>query len=231
MESVTYRESRSRLEAYFDRTAAAAWAKLTSDGPVSRIRMTVRQGREEMRSTLLSWLPADLTDVRILDAGCGTGLLATELARRGARVVAVDHAATLVELARERLPDDVDPTRLDFRVGDMLDPKLGRFDYVVAMDSLIHYRTPDLVEMVRQLVARADHGAVFTFAPRTPLLTVMHAMGWMFPRGDKPPAIEPVGQRRLRRELGRSDLSLSVGRTLRISKGFYISQAMEVSPA
>ncbi len=31
------------------------------------------------------------------------------------------------------------PGTIDFRVGDMLDPALGRFDHVVAMDSLIHY--------------------------------------------------------------------------------------------
>ena len=42
-----------------------------------------------MRATLLDWLPADLTGRRILDAGCGTGALAIEAARRGAHVVAV----------------------------------------------------------------------------------------------------------------------------------------------
>ena len=52
-----------------------------------------------MRDTLLSWLPADLHGRRILDAGCGTGALAVELARRGADVVAVDLAATLLAQA------------------------------------------------------------------------------------------------------------------------------------
>ena len=66
------------LENYFDRTAAAAWAKLTSDAPVGRIRATVRAGRDTMRETLLSWLPQDMRGLRVLDAGCGTGALAME---------------------------------------------------------------------------------------------------------------------------------------------------------
>lgn len=227
MQSLSYQRSRGRLEAYFDRTAAAAWAKLTSDGPVSRIRMTVREGRDQMRRTLLSWLPDDLTGLRVLDAGCGTGMLAIDLARKGANVVAIDLSPTLVGLARERLASDPDAVRIDFRVGDMLDPALGRFDYVVAMDSLIHYQTPDLVEMVRQLSGRAEQGMVFTFAPRTLLLTVMHAMGWMFPRGDRPPAIEPISEGTLRRGID-GTAGIQSQRTHRISKGFYISQAMEV---
>ena len=46
--------ARGELETYFDRTAVEAWARLTSDAPVGRIRATVRAGRDDMRSTLLS---------------------------------------------------------------------------------------------------------------------------------------------------------------------------------
>ncbi|MFC6050870.1 magnesium protoporphyrin IX methyltransferase, partial [Methylobacterium hispanicum] len=37
----TYDARRGELTTYFDRTAADAWARLTSDAPVSRIRATV----------------------------------------------------------------------------------------------------------------------------------------------------------------------------------------------
>ncbi len=109
-----------------------------------------------MRRTLLSWLPEDLHGIRVLDAGCGTGALAVEAAQRGAHVVAIDLSPTLVALARERLPRMVDGGHIDFRVGDMLDPALGRFDYVVAMDSLIHYRPMDTVRVLDGL-ASARH--------------------------------------------------------------------------
>ena len=143
MENSSYQEKRDRLEEYFDRTAADQWAKLTSDAPVSGIRKTVRAGRDRMRETLLSWLPDDLYGRRILDAGCGTGALAVELVKRGAEVVAIDLSPTLVQLARERLPKDLGRGKLEFVSGDMLSTSYGRFDHVVAMDSMIHYEKYD----------------------------------------------------------------------------------------
>ena len=71
-----YLERRGQIEHYFDRTAAKTWERLTSTDPVGRIRATVRAGRDEMRSTLMSWLPTDMTGMKLLDAGCGTGALA-----------------------------------------------------------------------------------------------------------------------------------------------------------
>lgn len=219
----SYVARRAELTTYFDRTAADAWARLTSTAKVSGIRATVRAGRDSMRTTLLSWLPDDLAGARILDAGCGTGALSVEAARRGASVVAVDVSPTLVGLARERTPDGL---AIDFRVGDMLDPALGRFDAVVAMDSLIHYQPEDIAAAVAALSARADH-VIFTVAPRTLPLTAMHAVGRLFPRADRAPAIVPIAPAALRRTLAALP-GARLGRSCRVSAGFYISQAMEV---
>ena len=219
----SYATRRAELETYFDRTAAATWARLTSEAPVSGIRATVRAGRNAMRDTLLSWLPADMTGLRLLDAGCGTGALALEAARRGAHVVAIDISPTLVGLAAER---SAGHPPLDFRVGDMLDPGLGAFDHIVAMDSLIHYRAEDVAPALAGLAARARASVCFTFAPRTALLATMHAVGKLFPRSDRSPAIEPVAPARLAALLeGRG---LDLGRSHRVATGFYISQAQEI---
>ena len=230
MRSGTYQERRGELLTYFDRTAADAWSKLTSDAPVSGIRATVRAGRDRMRATLLSWLPEDLTGRRLLDAGCGTGALAVEAAKRGAEVVAIDLAPTLVDLARERAATESFAGRIEFRSGDMLDPGLGRFDHVVAMDSLIHYRVDDVVRVAGSLVERTDGSIVFTFAPRTPALAAMHVVGRFFPRSDRAPAIEPVAQITLQRRLGDALAPWRLGRSERIVSGFYTSQAQEVLP-
>jgi magnesium-protoporphyrin O-methyltransferase len=224
----TYHTRRGELLEYFDRTAVEAWKRLTSDAPVNRIRATVRAGRDEMRGTLLNWLPHDLRGVRVLDAGCGTGALAVEAARRGARVTAIDLSPTLVDLARERLPHDLGDGHIDFRVGDMLDPALGHFDHVVAMDSLIHYRARDTVRVLAQLAQRTERSLLLTFAPRTAALTVMHAVGRLFPRGDRAPAIEPVGHRTIVRHIGNDLTHWRTARTHRVARGFYISQALEV---
>jgi magnesium-protoporphyrin O-methyltransferase len=229
MDHATYTTRRSEIEHYFDRTAVAAWERLTSDAPVGRIRATVRAGRDRMRATLLSWLPADLSGQRVLDAGCGTGALAIEAARRGAEVVAIDLSPTLVKLARDRLPTSLGAGSIDFRSGDMLDPTLGSFDHVVAMDSIIHYGTEDAVAALSRLAERTSGSINFTFAPRTPLLAAMITVGRLFPRGDRAPWLSPMSEGRLAELRGR-DSTLrhwQAGRSQRVSSGFYTSQALQ----
>jgi magnesium-protoporphyrin O-methyltransferase len=234
MDPISYTERRSKIEDYFDRTAVQAWARLTSDAPVGRIRATVRAGRDRMRATLLGWLPADMIGMRLLDAGCGTGALAVEAARRGAQVLAIDLSPTLVDLARDRQPAELTSEhsvgRIDFRAGDMLDPALGEFDYVVGMDSLIHYQTPDAVRVIAGLAKRTRSGLLFTYAPSNPALIAMRAVGRLFPRKDRAPWIEPVAEATLHRLLA-ADPELQEwqrGRTERIASGFYTSQALEL---
>lgn len=221
--SLSYVQRRGQIETYFDRTALAAWAALTSTAPVGRIRATVRAGRDRMRATLLAWLPADMTGLRLLDAGCGTGALALAAASRGAEVVAIDLSPQLAALAAERAAGHPAASRISFRHGDMLDPGLGRFDYIVLMDSVIHYQADDTLAALRQLAGRADRAVLFTFAPRTRMLAIMHAIGQVFPRGNRSPAIVPQSEARLRD-------AFTISRTARVSSGFYISQAMELLP-
>ena len=237
IQTETYIDRRRQIETYFDRTALEAWKRLTSNAPVGRIRATVRAGRDDMRAGILSWLPADLTGRRLLDAGCGSGALALEAARRGADVVAIDLSPALVELARERTSEEMrkNPAahhtgKIEFHSGDMLDANHGRFDHVVAMDSLIHYRSADTVKMLANLAARTEETIIFTFAPRTPALTLMHAVGRVFPRQDRAPAIEPVDAGMLGQHIAAEPAltGWQTGRTKRVDSGFYISQALEL---
>jgi magnesium-protoporphyrin O-methyltransferase len=184
-----------------------------------------------MRDTLLSWLPADLRGLQVLDAGCGTGALAVEAARRGASVLAIDLSPTLVDLARERQPPMEGEGRIDFRSGDMLDAGLGSFDYVVGMDSLIHYQPADVVRVLSGLAQRTRVAMFFTFAPANPALSTMHVVGKLFPRGDRSPAIIPVAEARLKSLLAEEPQlrGWACRRSQRVSSGFYTSQAMELA--
>lgn len=222
-----YLERRAWLEQYFDRTAAKDWAALTTEVKVSGVRAKVRAGRAQMRGTLASWLPADLSGARVLDAGCGTGQLAGDLAARGAQVVAIDLSPTLTDLARERL-DPALAANVTFLAGDMLDPALGHFDYVVAMDSLIHYRLPDAVVALGRLASRTSVGMVVTFVPRTPLLAAMIAAGRLFPRSDRSPAVEPVAPTAHAEAIRRALPFWRLTRRQRVHGGFYTSEAIEL---
>ena len=216
----TYDATRDRVAGYFDGTATRVWERLTSDAPVSRVRATVRAGRDSMRALMLARLPDDLRGARVLDAGCGTGAATAELAARGAQVVAVDISPRLLEIGADRL----DPRlrdRVEFRAGDMLDPALGRFDAVIAMDSLIYYTESDLRRALSGLAARSGQ-TVFTVAPRTPLLMAMWHAGRLFPRSDRSPTMIPQDWQRLGQGLP------SLGRVGRVARGFYISECLEL---
>jgi magnesium-protoporphyrin O-methyltransferase len=222
-----YDDQREALATYFDSTARQAWIDLTSDAKVSGIRATVRAGREEMRATLLSWLPTDLRRTKVLDAGCGTGAFSIAAACRGAEVTGIDVAAGLVDVARQRTPSFIGHGRIHWLSGDMLDPALGTFAHVVAMDSLIHYQPDDLMVALTELSRRTTRSILFTFAPRTPLLQTMYTIGKAFPKSDRSPAIVPTAEAEIRTRL--ADLSgWSIGRTRRITSGFYTSQALEL---
>lgn len=231
MQSSTYLSRRERLTHYFDHSAAAAWQALTSNAPVSRIRETVRQGRDEMRATLLSWLPADLNGCSLVDAGCGTGALAIEAASRGANVIAIDVAGKLIEVAKNRTPAHL-ADRIDYRVGDMLRDIPLSADFVVAMDSLIHYDADDILMAVERLSACAEKKIVITTAPWTPALALMHFSGRFVPRReDRAPAIAPVRTDALMSDLDTrlAPSGFKSARTQRVSSGFYKSQAIEVT--
>ncbi len=227
--SSSYGATRSRVETYFDRTATDVWARLTSDAPVSGIRATVRAGRDAMRAQLLARLPADLTGARILDAGCGTGALAVELAARGAQVVAADISPALVDIARSRCPADL-ACRIEFCAGDMLDPGLGAFDHAVAMDSLIYYTAADIARILGRMAPRLGASMLLTVAPRTPLLMAMWRLGKLMPRADRAPAMVPHDPAHLSRALREAGVPGTLTPLERIHSGFYISTALEYRP-
>ena len=220
---MSYEATRNRVETYFDTTATRTWERLTSDAPVSGIRATVRAGRDRMRDVLVEQLPADLRGARVLDAGCGTGALAVLLAQRGADVVGVDISPRLIDIAQKRRPDHVAGT-LTFAAGDMLDPALGHFDHIIAMDSLIYYSAADIGRIMDGLAPRVG-SVVFTVAPRTPLLMAMWRLGKLFPRKDRSPVMVPHTAAAIAAKT-RGTL-----RTVqRVTSGFYISQALEFRP-
>ena len=217
-----YAATRDRVEHYFDQSATKVWERLTSDAPVSGVRATVRAGRDKMRALMLAQLPEDLRGARILDAGCGTGAMAVELAQRGAEVVAVDISPALVAIAEKRMPANL-PGQISWVAGDMLDETTGQFDQVLAMDSMIYYSADDIAALLQKAAPRLNGKFVFTIAPRTPALMAMWRVGKMFPRADRSPVMIPQTVAAIAKSLKGAGALTDIAR---IKSGFYISNAL-----
>jgi magnesium-protoporphyrin O-methyltransferase len=106
----------------------------------------------------------------------------------------------------------------------------GRLGAWVADVMLLVFGGAAWVWVLAGLSARTDVSLAFTFAPRTALLSVMHAAGRFFPRGDRAPSIVPVADAALRGLIGRDPglKDFTVGEDCRIASGFYTSHAMEL---
>ncbi|HUY65368.1 MAG TPA: class I SAM-dependent methyltransferase [Acidimicrobiales bacterium] len=76
----------------------------------------------------------------VLDAGCGTGRVARELARRGIGVVGVDRDESMIATARRLAPD------LTWSVGDLTAFDLGRVFEMVLMAGNVLVFTPEGTE-------------------------------------------------------------------------------------
>jgi SAM-dependent methyltransferase len=92
------------------------------------------------------------TGVRsVLDAGCGTGRVARELARRGLDVAGIDLDPAMLATARERAPG------LSWHLGDIATADLGRrFEAIVMAGNVMLFLTPGseaavLANLARQL--------------------------------------------------------------------------------
>jgi SAM-dependent methyltransferase len=79
---------------------------------------------------------AALGPTSVLDAGCGTGRVARELARRGIEVAGVDNDASMIATARQLAPD------LEWHLGDVAVLDLGPTFDVVMMAGNVPLFTP-----------------------------------------------------------------------------------------
>ncbi len=104
---------------------------------------------------------ARLTGARVLDVGCGGGLLAESLARTGADVTAIDLAPSMVETARLHALES--GLKIDYRVESAEQLALayaGKFDVVTCMEMIEHVPDPAGTVAVLGKLVRAG-GDVF----------------------------------------------------------------------
>lgn len=114
---------------------------------------TLGQITDAVEQDLILELVGPPAGLRILDVGCGDGVLALELAGRGAQVTGVDASPRMIAIARKRARRD--GRDVDFKIAkaEALPFASGTFDVVVAITVLcfIEDTAAALREMIRVL--------------------------------------------------------------------------------
>jgi 2-polyprenyl-3-methyl-5-hydroxy-6-metoxy-1,4-benzoquinol methylase len=111
---------------------------------------------------------------RVLDVGCGEGMLARQLRATASEVTAIDLDPTSIQLAREHRRDDA-PTAgapIDYVLGDFLSHPFAAdsFDAIVSVATLHHMDTTTALARMRDLLKPGGTLAVVGLArTRIPL--------------------------------------------------------------
>jgi 2-polyprenyl-6-hydroxyphenyl methylase/3-demethylubiquinone-9 3-methyltransferase len=116
----------------------------------------------------------NLTGARLLDVGCGGGLLSESLADAGAMVTGIDMAPAMLEAARRHLRKSV--LSIDYRLTTaetLAEKNVGAFDVVVCMELLEHVPDPGSLIGACARLARPGGDVFFATLNRTPAARVL----------------------------------------------------------
>jgi magnesium-protoporphyrin O-methyltransferase len=180
-------DDKAVVKEYFNNTGFERWQRIYGDGEVNKVQFNIRIGHQQTVDTLIEWLEADdnLEGLSICDAGCGVGSLSIPLAQAKAIVNASDISEKMVgeakEVAARLLGNNDNPT---FSVQD-LESLNGSYHTVICLDVLIHYPQEKAGEMISHLASLASDRLILSFAPNTPVLSVLKKIGGFFPGASK----------------------------------------------
>jgi 2-polyprenyl-6-hydroxyphenyl methylase/3-demethylubiquinone-9 3-methyltransferase len=119
-----------------------------------------------------------LRGARVLDVGCGAGLLSEALAREGAQVSALDLAPELVEIARLHLLES--GLKVDYRlqsVEAIAAEMPAQFDAITCMEMLEHVPDPGSVLQACATLLKPGGKLFLSTLNRTPLAFAVAIVG------------------------------------------------------
>lgn len=140
----------------------------------------------------LDWIRSlcPLTGLKVLDVGCGGGILTDSLARSGATATGIDLSSKALRIAQLHALDagTENVTYREISAESMADEQPGRFDIVTCMEMLEH--VPDPASVVRACATLVKPGGWVFFStlnrnPKSFLLAIVGAeyVLNMLPRG------------------------------------------------
>lgn len=144
----------------FEALAARWWDPTSEFKPLHEIN--------PLRMGLLTSITS-LAGKRVLDIGCGGGILAEAMARQGADVVAIDMAEASLSVARlHQLESKLD---IDYRripAEELAEQEPASFDVVTCLEMLEHVPDPSAIVAACQKLVKPDGEVLFSTINRNP---------------------------------------------------------------
>ena len=144
----------------FEALAARWWDPTSEFKPLHEIN--------PLRMGLLTSITS-LAGKRVLDIGCGGGILAEAMARQGAEVVAIDMAEASLSVARlHQLESKLD---IDYRripAEELAEQEPASFDVVTCLEMLEHVPDPSAIVAACQKLVKPDGEVLFSTINRNP---------------------------------------------------------------
>jgi 2-polyprenyl-6-hydroxyphenyl methylase/3-demethylubiquinone-9 3-methyltransferase len=106
---------------------------------------------------------------RLVDVGCGGGILAEAMAQRGATVTGIDMGEAPLSVARlHQLESGVDVTYLQSTAEELAEKEAGAFDVVCCLEMLEHVPDPGSVINACAAMTKAGGSVYFSTINRNP---------------------------------------------------------------
>lgn len=121
-----------------------------------------------------------LDRARVLDVGCGGGLLSEEFARQGAYVTGIDPSEGSLRTAREHAAASGLQIRYEAGKAEQMPFDDGSFDAVVCADCLEHI--DDLARVIREVSRVIENGGVFCYDTFNRNLLSKIVVAWILER-------------------------------------------------
>jgi magnesium-protoporphyrin O-methyltransferase len=224
---MTTTDDKTIVRSYFNSVGFDRWRRIYGDGEVNKVQRDIRIGHQRTVDTVLYWLKQDgnAQGLTICDAGCGVGSLSIPLAEMGAKVDASDISEKMVEeaqtIAMEKFGNATNPT---FTVQD-LEGLSGHYHTVICLDVLIHYPQEKAAQMIEHLGSLATDRVILSFAPKTPIYSLLKKIGELFPGPSKATRAYLHGEREVINTF--KSLGWAVKRSELTATQFYFSRLLE----
>jgi 2-polyprenyl-6-hydroxyphenyl methylase/3-demethylubiquinone-9 3-methyltransferase len=121
---------------------------------------------------------AEIADRQVIDVGCGGGILAESMARKGGHVTGIDVAPRVLSIAKLHLHESgLEVDYQEITVEQKASERPGAFDVVTCMEMLEHVPEPaSVIRSVQELLKPGGH-AFFSTLNRTPLAFALGIVG------------------------------------------------------